>query len=217
MGDIKQFLNHLSGVSRANDSVFSRFKLKYRAHICPFDDLINLIPQKSSVCDVGCGEGVLLLIISKFSEPKKIAGLDINQKVVKIAKERLNGCAQSARIEPFNGFDLPDWLSEYNFFTMIDVLHHVPYPRQRGFLLSLIGKMKPGDTLLLKDICRKKIPWVYFNKLHDLIVAKEFGSERSSIEVGSWFADLAPEVEVVSTGYKRTIVYPHYWYMVKKK
>ena len=74
--------------------------------------------------------------------------------------------------------------------------------------------MKQNDIFIMKDI-DKDSRLVYFNKLNDILLSKQFGHEISGKKIKSCLSELGFEV----TFFKkiRTLVYPHYLISAKKK
>jgi hypothetical protein len=85
---------------------------------------------------------------------------------------------------------------------------------QEQFISSLIAKMKPGARLIIKDI-NGGSPFVYFNKLHDLIFAGEIGNELSFKTTQSLL--LRNNTSILQFNKKRMYVYPHYTIVAKKQ
>ena len=215
---IKNTSKELSALLKAcvpkNISILDRCKIIYRPYITPFADLLNLIPLRSKIFDIGCGNGALLNLIFQTKMPEKIGGVEINKKLVANANELLRNAFkedkiadQKAGIKEYDGIHLPD-LTEYDLILLVDVIHHIPRQQLELFLTRLKNKMKPGAVLICKDIDAGKRILVWFNKLHDLLVSQETGNEISMKKA----EEKLPRAgfKVVSSEYKRMLWYPHY-------
>lgn len=189
-----------------------RIKFAYRPYVCPFELLMGAIPHGAKVVDIGCGNGSLLAVVGHFLKPAALAGLEVKQSLVDQARKVLT--PYQAKIELFDGANLPDWMGEYSHVVLNDVLHHVPKAQQKKFIESIVDKMAPHATLVLKDIDADHAVLCLFNKLHDFILSKEVGDERGARELASWLSQL--KGKITSQVYKRTLVYPHILFTFQK-
>lgn len=210
----KQLMEALGSIS-TELSFFDRIKVKYRPLICPFDDVLNSIQPGKIVADIGCGSGQLLWLISKFKTPKRVLGVEITPRLVENATQLFSEFLpdQEATFELFNGVFIPESIAEADYVLLIDVWHHVPVKSRSVFFESLSEIMKPGASLIFKDIDAAS-PWVYTNKLHDLIFASEIGNEISLENAEALM--LKHNLEILQVAKKQTYVYPHYTVVARK-
>ena len=199
-----------------NAGFVDRLKIKYRPIICPFKDLIDFAKDKVSVFDVGCGSGQFCALIAKYTSVEKIMGIEINERLVKNANEvneefRIN---KDIKFEVFNGKVIPDEIKNYDLVYMIDVFHHIPPAQQLAFMEQLQQKMKPGATLVFKDIDGGS-PLVVCNKMHDLVFAGEIGKEISFTKAKDMLTKAGFNI---TDSFKKTVfVYAHYFVICQKK
>ncbi len=192
-----------------------RLKISYRPLICPFGPILDLLRADDRVLDLGCGSGQFALLVASFVGPEHVHGLEIDRALVTNARDLLSRANTDVpfAFDVYDGTALPDPVTSATVVTMIDVLHHVPRPRQRPLLEELYQRMRTGGRLVLKDI-EARSPLVLFNKLHDLVLSGSVGRERR-------MTDVAAELEetgftVVRASRHRTLVYPHYLLVAKK-
>ncbi len=189
-------------------------KLHYRPLICPYISLINMVRPGDKVGDIGCGSGQFLLLLSAFARPSFLYGIEINAQLINNGRELLSDVGSDRLLlETYDGMNFPPLLSEMDILFLIDVLHHVPKPKQEAFLKKLVSIMKSTATLVIKDIDVAN-PLVIFNKLHDLIVSGEIGHELSCKKVSSMLAEA--NLEITAIHKITTYVYPHYTIVGKK-
>src|SRR5690606_14887317 len=111
-----------------------RIKIAYRPLICPFDDLLELIPENSSVFDVGCGSGMFLSLVKAFRNPTKLGGIEISESLIANARAVLGSdFNEQTFLAVFDGKELPENISDYEYIFMIDVYHHIPSDQQKHF------------------------------------------------------------------------------------
>ncbi|MFW5803872.1 MAG: HAD-IB family phosphatase [bacterium] len=192
-------------------------KIIYRPYVCPFNDIIKEIEPRKKILDIGSGSGQLALILCKYVKPLSIGGLEISRRLVENAKKILVSHEVNEvefKFEVYDGYNLPDSISIYDYVTLIDVFHHIPVDRQKDFLeLQLSRKVKKGTILILKDIDAGS-PLVYCNKLHDYFFSGNTGNEVSFIhmkkllEKNNW--------KILSSYRKRLLWFPHYFMIAQK-
>lgn len=213
MLDKKTLFQYLKNSEAKELKGLSKIKTIYRPYICPFDDLLNTIPQGTSLFDVGCGAGSFLSLFANFNKPSKIAGIEIADHLIQDARSLLSKFQIEQHIYQYDGRAIPNEVSEYDYVSMIDVYHHIPVQQQETFMHQLYSKMKPGAVLVFKDI-NKASPFVFANKMHDLLLSNEIGNEISFNKALGLLKSIG--FEILSSNTKQLFVYPHYTIYAKK-
>jgi len=195
-------------------SFVDSLKIKYRSLICPFISLIQMVKPGDKVGDVGCGSGQFLLLLSEFAEPSYLYGIEISKKLIDNAQGLFSTLpSEHYHFEEYDGIHFPAKLSELDIIFLIDVLHHVPKRYQENFIRDLARSLKPGTRLILKDINGGN-PLVYFNKMHDLLFAREIGNEISFENAKALLTKNG--LEIIEAKKRIMYVYPHYTIVAKK-
>jgi 2-polyprenyl-3-methyl-5-hydroxy-6-metoxy-1,4-benzoquinol methylase len=211
----KQLVAFLKEKIVTEASFTDKLKIAYRPYICPFADLLNELEDNASVFDVGCGSGMFLSLVQEFKKPSRIAGIEIDPKLIENAKQVLKvGNGDSNFLSVFDGKQLPDEISEFDYVYMIDVFHHIPVNDQYEFLTNLINKMKKGAYLVFKDINGASI-FKFWNKFHDLLLAGEIGNEAKRSTIEKFFKE--QPVRLISKSQKQMLLYPHFTITVQKQ
>ena len=184
--------------------------------ICPFDPILNAIPGRSAVFDIGCGSGFLLGLIAERKSPRSLAGAEIDQKLVDAARNYLRNKTSSIPISVnlFDGVTLPDEIGNADIVTLVDVLHHVPPDQQDTFLHTVYQRMQPGAVFILKDIDAGKGLLCLANKFHDFIVTGSPGNELPKDKTKVILESAG--FQILSAGEERKLWYPHYWFICRK-
>ena len=209
----KKIIDYLRSNYKATGFLDS-LKIKYRSLICPFVPLIKLVNDNDKVGDIGCGSGQFLLLVNEFAKPSFVYGIEINQRLVDNAKNLFSNLPnKNFNFSEYNGKNFPAELGDMDIIFLVDVLHHVPKKNQENFIMDLISAMKLGAKLILKDI-NANSPLVYFNKLHDLIFAREIGNEMS---IDNAILLLKKNgLKIIEQEKRIMYVYPHYTIVAQK-
>lgn len=212
----KQLVDHLRRHQADSLAPIQKLKYVYRPIICPFDTLLNLIPEGRRVLDIGCGIGTFLQLVAEYRAPNCIAGIETDGSLVETSQSLLRTVSPNlpSRFAAYNGYDFPDWIQEYNCVLLIDVLHHVPRAQQTAFLSNLIGRLHPDTVFIFKDIDADQPFWCLFNKMHDLVLSRQYTYERGVEELSGTLQQLG--CKILKTVKQRLYVYPHYTLVCKK-
>jgi cyclopropane fatty-acyl-phospholipid synthase-like methyltransferase len=194
--------------------MIDKLKIIYRPYICPFGSLIKECSLSKSVLDIGCGSGQFLLLLSKYTPAKKMGGIEISQTLVTNAKELLkNQKHLSLKIENYDGENIPNYISEYETITLIDVFHHLKRKMQKKYISEIYKKMDSGSQFIFKDI-NAAHPFVILNKIHDLFLGGGIGNEISVTKAKKLLTDAG--FKVLSISKETMVFYPHYTIICKK-
>ena len=153
--------------------------------------LAQLIPQESSVLDVGCGDGVLGSLIMSDRPDLHYMGIDVLVR-------------KDARIPvtAFDGLHLPYPDRSWDFVMFVDVLHHTEDPMvllreaarvsRRGLLIKdhLVDAFAAGTRLKFMDIVGNRrhgvaLPFNYWRNEQWITAFREL-----EFSVNSWNVNL---------------------------
>lgn len=167
---------------------------RLRPFICPFEELVRRIPRGGNlnVLDVGCGVGIMSALAAGPGGAKRVVGFDISPSAIDSARSvRLpNAGEMTFHALPAGAF--PDGV--FHVVLCIDVMHHVPPMVQRDFLRQVCDRVAPGGTLLFKDISPRPRWKAFANRMHDLIMARQWVNYRHEREVAQWLIECGGEV-----------------------
>jgi len=193
--------------------LIDQLKISYRPFVCPFDDLLEIIPENESVFDIGCGSGMFLSLVATYKNPKKIYGIEINDKLIENANKLFQNLKFSSEFKKYDEKNIPDEIQNFNYIFLIDVLHHIPTKHQIAFLKNVYEKMSVGSKLIIKDI-DKRNPLHYWNKIHDIIFSGEIGNEPNSLQLQQELKAIG--FEIITKSYRTMLLYPHFTLICKK-
>ena len=183
----------LSGIARKlypTGPVLFRMLQSYRPFICPFGELMIEVPAGASVLDIGCGAGLFLGLLAATGHRIKGIGFDVSKHGIALAKamgERVQSEQSTATLQ-FLRKDAEDpWPSgPFDVVTMIDVLHHVAPSAQEEVIRRACRTTPPGGTFLYKDMCSDSAWRATANRLHDLVLARQWIHYVSPDRVECW-------------------------------
>lgn len=155
-----------------------RKMMHFRLVICPFERLVTHVPACSSVLDAGCGAGIFLAFLAGTVPGISATGFDSSRPAIETAHLMVQHAARTGRRFDLRfellpvGAPWPDGL--FDVVSLVDVLHHIPVPAQRSVIERAIQSVKPGGVLLYKDLASRPRFDAFLNRMHDLILARQW-------------------------------------------
>lgn len=197
-------------------NLIEKIKFRFRYVISPIDQLLLISESYTKICDIGCGNGLFLLLVAKILHKDVLYGLDIDSRAIETASMIIHKNVEEKHtilLECYDGYSIPTKISDYDCIFLNDVLHHIPRDRQQAYLTSLCSKMTSGTALVIKDIEKNHL-FVWFNRIHDFILSHSGGFEVSSKDLRKQLSVLGLTEKLF---WKKTIFwYPHYCLMYVK-
>lgn len=173
----------------AGASPLTRFMQMGRPYICPMDVLVQQVPAGGRVLDVGCGNGLFSLHLVSTDLIQEAVGIDTSRSTIESAgraatnlPERLRGRIRFETIEKPQ--DWPE--GEFDAVVLIDMMHHVAVPIRRPLFLEAARRVARGGRLIYKDMRSRPIWRATMNRLHDLVLARQWITYCSPEAVQSW-------------------------------
>ena len=191
--------------------LFAKVLVKWRPFICPFHEIVKFVPSNGSVLEVGCGVGLMSVLLANLGMMRYGVGIDISESAIKVAKQAVfpKECDLSFQ---HIGED-ETWPGGFDTIVCIDVLHHIARWKQHSFIKQLASAY-PGKTIVFKDISPKPLWKAATNTIHDLVLSHQRISIRSEKEVENWFKDEG--LSIVRNVRMDTLWYSHYLIVAKK-
>ena len=152
----------------------TRFLTAHRPRICPFERLVSAVPPRSKLLDIGCGNGLFLYLLARAGRLAEGYGVEVRPEATIAGNAALRSFGiERASLSVARGPG--DWPQQpFDVVSMIDVVHHVPPDRQRAMLEAACGLVRPGGLLVYKDMATAPAWAALANRLHDLVLARQW-------------------------------------------
>jgi 2-polyprenyl-3-methyl-5-hydroxy-6-metoxy-1,4-benzoquinol methylase len=188
--------------------------LELRPRICPFGALLRYVKPESFVLDVGCGGGLFLGLAAALIPGVRGSGFDSSAPAIRAAQEMARRCGRPLDFEQLS-VDQPWPDVEADAVALVDVLHHVPVLAQRQVFEAAALRVKPGGLLICKDMSDRSWLLAGMNRLHDLLLARQWIHYVPSSLVQTWARDAGLHLREYALA--RRYWYDHYWLIYEKK
>jgi 2-polyprenyl-3-methyl-5-hydroxy-6-metoxy-1,4-benzoquinol methylase len=165
----------LARIIYANADGGIKYRQMLRPRICPLHILIGHVPAGARILDVGCGAGLFILLLVHLGRIRSAVGFDADRTAIATAQQIAAHLPNSELIQ-FEHRDANDaWPAGYfDVVCLIDVLHHVRPEHQAALFATAIDHVADGGILLYKDMARRPLWRAWANRLHDLLVVREW-------------------------------------------
>lgn len=140
-----------------------------RKIICPFDRLIDKIPEHGYHLDLGCGYGYFCSFLSGKKPNMDITGIELDERKIAIAYENY----ANEHIHFFTGDATAiKATKEYDSITCIDLLHHVPSNYHEDVLHVIYSNLKDDGIAIIKDMDKQPFLKYLWNYIHDIMMTR---------------------------------------------
>jgi len=126
-----------------------RFHTRIRALTCPMAAILERLPGAGRLLDVGCGHGLFANEAALVRPGLEVLGIDPSPGKIRWAERSLLPGSR-VRFRPARLEDVQE--GPFDAVAVLDVLYLVPRAEWPAFLAGCRDRLRPGGTLLLKDV-----------------------------------------------------------------
>ncbi|WP_308575422.1 class I SAM-dependent methyltransferase [uncultured Methanosphaera sp.] len=175
MSDLK---THFNETSKHYDNLVKKTIPKYDEMI---EALVNSIPEKENlrILDLGCGTGnISLQVLERFPDAK-ITCLDISDKMIEVAKEKLAGYENIEFV--LGDFTIVDIIDDYDAIISSLALHHIRDENDKRQMYQCIyDSLKQDGVFYNADVMEANSK--YNSKLNERIADKYMAENQLTVE-----------------------------------
>jgi len=142
------------------DTRFLRSYVRWKVRSDPaYDAVLELLRDHAHpIVDVGCGVGLLPMLLREKGFAREIIGIDFDARKIDAARKASND------IE-FRFGDARDPLPPNHSVIMLDVLHYFSDDAQRTILANAASAVPPGGMIIIRDAIddgswRYRLTWI---------------------------------------------------------
>ena len=119
-----------------------------------YQKIASQIPQNKTVhiLDVGCGTANLAIAIKKRSPNAEILGIDPDEKILKIAKEKIQQEKLNIKLVKAFAQKLPLKSNSFDWVVSSFAIHHIPSDLKGQAFYEMYRVLRSGGTILIIDI-----------------------------------------------------------------
>jgi len=156
--------------------------------------LLTAVSDGATVFDIGCGAGLFLGLLAP--RIAKGMGVDASISAITAARGMLLPADHSARLSFVVASEASVWPAEqFSVVSLIDVLHHVAIDQQRAVVMAAASRVAANGIMLYKDIPPRPRWRALMNRLHDLLMARQWVHYRRGDDVVAWLDQAGLRIE----------------------
>jgi 2-polyprenyl-3-methyl-5-hydroxy-6-metoxy-1,4-benzoquinol methylase len=148
-------------------SFFTKLFLKIRWTLTPYHKMEEHVPEAGTILDLGCGHGLLSLLMASESREREILGIDHDDHRIELANSAKDKMDKGRTTFQKGDFVIPHTSNPYSGVTLIDVMHYFPFEKQVETLKSAYSALKPEGKLILREVDSNKGLMSQINKLYE--------------------------------------------------
>jgi 2-polyprenyl-3-methyl-5-hydroxy-6-metoxy-1,4-benzoquinol methylase len=186
-----------------------------RPYICPFELLFDLIPDRATILDAGCGSGLWLALLADAGRIHSACGFDSSPEAISLARRALSKVTPPIPVTFQLGDALDNWPDEtFQVVSLIDVLHHIPADRREYVLDQALAHTSQGGVLLVKEMATHPAYMAWCNQVHDLLFARQWVELMPAEIINAW--SRSRHIRRVASGAASRLWYAHEWSVFQK-
>jgi 2-polyprenyl-3-methyl-5-hydroxy-6-metoxy-1,4-benzoquinol methylase len=163
-------------VVAAYDSGVVRLYCRIRAHILReklLREIGQFLPKQGLVTEIGCGFGLFANCFAQTHPQCQFSCCDLNRGRILSASQVADRLGiDNIRFIHENALEYFHDQPPQDCIYMLDLVHHLPKGTWEGFLEEVWANLKPGGTLILKDVSTRPWPKMAFTWMLDILMTR---------------------------------------------
>ena len=134
------------------------------------EEIGQYLPKQGRVLDLGCGFGFFSLYFAACEPGRQMFGVDIDPRRIADANEAVRRMGLDNAT--YQVADAAEWDTDETFDAayLLDLLHHLPQNEVAPFLTRLRRQLRPGGTLIVKEVEDRPLWKMWFSLLLDRLM-----------------------------------------------
>ena len=100
------------------------------------------------VLEIGCGNGNGTMLIKKYFEPQKITAVDLDERMIEIARRKRHDPSVEYRVMDASNLDFAN--NTFDAVFDFGIIHHIP--NWKDCISELKRVLKPGGAVILEEL-----------------------------------------------------------------
>jgi 2-polyprenyl-3-methyl-5-hydroxy-6-metoxy-1,4-benzoquinol methylase len=131
-----------------------------------------LLPAEGRILEVGCGYGLFAAWFATRAPGRRIVAVDRDERRVALAAGMARRLGLAVEFRAEDARQLPA-AEPFDAAYALDVLHHVPRAAHEAVLADVSDRLRPGGTLLVKEIATAPRWRLEFTRALDRLMAPD--------------------------------------------
>lgn len=200
-----------------------RAHVRVRSLTCPLASVAVQVPRSGRVLDVGCGHGLLSLLLACDSAEREVLGVDVDPGKVAAANlaARVGGPTVNCSFELAPPGEVPD--GPWAGVVIADVLYLLDADDQHGLLRSCAQRLAPGGVLVVKEMAPTPAWKAAWNRFQETVSVRLLGITAGDgrlvflppERLAGWLTEEG--LEVTHRPLDRGYLHPHHLFVARRR
>lgn len=211
--------NYLPVLRAFSDSRVAQMHVAMRLFGCPVRGVLDRLPSKGSVLDIGCGHGLLPLLAALEDPDRRLVASDIDPRKLDTARHAagrlgLDHRVQFIHTDPNADAGMPALTGGEDAVMIVDVLYLMGTDRAVQLLRDVADALAPGGVLLVKEMASTPGWKACLNRLQETVATRVLrytaGNSLEFVPAGVIRTTMeSMDLEVEEVRLDRCAVHPH--------